>query len=443
MKRNILLFDPAAAADTGGGGGGGPITQAIAAAQPAPQNISTVQPNTDNQSTMPEPNWNDSNVDIDMFRPGNRPLVSPEPLFEKEAREAKAKSTPNNNEQSTETGEEGKEKDEDKVQPNAETNEDGTPKQVATETETIVPTDKSVEQSTQQQQQRVNQQADPLLEAYPELNVFGKKMDKGAREWVTARLRDNLKYKSEIAERDEALALAQKGLTKIPDSYYENQHAYVLLPQYQESFRNATLANQVQQHWNRQYVNVLNGKDWQPCNIDNNGQLVVGAPQKYTEEGMAYVMQAKDFANNQYQKLAGEVENIQQNFSTTVQQRVAKINQATSELFPAETWDNEKTPQGKTAAAIRQSVIELGITPANPAFNLLVKAGAALILERQFNQAQQKKKETNESIQKDVRKAGPTGNNTVGGGGSSGKSNGDEVTIDMFKAKLPSNRYYS
>ena len=51
-----------------------------------------------------------------------------------------------------------------------------------------------------------------------------------------------------------------------------------------------------------------------------------------------------------------------------------------------------------------------------------------------------KKVETQKSIAADVKKAGPTGSATVGGGGKK-VANGDDITIDDFTNLLTPSRY--
>ena len=74
---------------------------------------------------------------------------------------------------------------------------------------------------------------------------------------------------------------------------------------------------------------------------------------------------------------------------------------------------------------------DLGVAETNPLYNLLAKTGAALIMERQWRQSQMKKVDTQKAIAADVKKAGPTGSATVGGGGKK-VANGDDITIDDF-----------
>lgn len=416
------------------GASGGPISAAQAAAPQTNTNQQiAMNPQVDEAdltATLPAADYSkDKDLSLESFRDATtRPYQIPKP----QSIEAGAKP----DEQSNEAGEEGETQAEGEVQ-QGEVQSEGDGEGEQTE---VIPSTEPTGQSAQPQRS-----VDPLVSAFPEINIFGKKMDKSAREWVTARLRENLEVKKKLTETEQTLAQAQQGITKIPDSYYENQHAFILTPEWQRASVDNELARAVANHWNQQAVNVMNGKNWQPCEIKQDSRtgayhLIKGAEQKYSEEGMAQVMREKDYAVLQASQMSKELETVQSNFTQTVTQRMARIQQATTELFPKEVWEAKDTEQAKTVAEVRDGLKNIGISPSNPAYELLSRAGAALILTRKALAAAQKKQGTQQAVQKDIRRAGPTGNATVSGGGKQSGAGGD-VTVDDFRSKLPQSRY--
>lgn len=396
-----LLLDPVV--ETQGGAGEG-----LTAVAPEVNPFQTA-PETGNAAVMPSVDWDKEKIEIDDFL-GKGEQKIPEP-------------------QSKEAG---------KVETKAETTEEVPVEPVATE----VPVEGQTPTTTTEQPVV----KDPLAERFPEAMVFTKQMSKPAREYVAARLNEILAKEQAINERDEALKLAQQGRTKVPESYYENPYAFTLLPEYHAAAFNVTLAQKVEAHWAEQHRKIANGENWNDIEevYDKAGNLIDVKPSKTAYkpdgDGQHHVFRYLNHAERQMEKLVAERDNIARSFQQTHQQRVGKLQEVEKELFNPQRWDAKDTAEAKTLEGVRSGLRDLGVAETNPLYNLLAKTGAALIMERQWRQAQMKKVDTQKAIAADVKKAGPTGSATVGGGGKK-VANGDDITIDDFTNLLTPSRY--
>lgn len=285
----------------------------------------------------------------------------------------------------------------------------------------------------------------PLLEKHKGLDLALKNMSKPSREFVLSKFREfentsNANVKA-ITERDEALKAALAGKTQVPQSYYENPHAYQLLPEFQQMNNSTMLSQKVEQHWRQQRKNIFNGAPWRDLDEvkDARGNVV---DFRASDKELPANGDAQDLvdgywqdARTQLNQFAGYRENIIQQHQQGVQQVMGTIKKAVTDLFPPDKWDNKETAEFKLTENVRAGLRQLGVTPANPLFDMLAKAGAELIRLKDYVAAQQTSNSKKAEIAKDARKAGPTGNKVVsGGGGATG--NESDVTMDMFRSKL-------
>jgi len=405
MRVNKYLLDPLV--ETQGGAGEG-----LTAVAPEVNPFQTA-PETGNAAVMPPVDWDKEKIEIDDFL-GKGEQKIPEP-------------------QSKEAG---------KVETKVETTDDEP---------VVTPVVAEGEQQQQQVETKVEGEQqpvvkDPLAERFPEATVFTKQMSKPAREYFAARLNEILVKEQAINERDEALKLAQQGRTKVPESYYENPYAFTLLPEYHSAAFNVTLAQKVEAHWAEQHRKIANGENWNDIEevYDKAGNLIDVKPSKTMYkpdgDGQHHVFRYLNHAERQMEKLVAERDQIARSFQQTHQQRVGKLQEVEKELFNPQRWDAKDTAESKTLEGVRAGLRDLGVAETNPLYNLLAKTGAALIMERQWRQAQMKKVDTQKAIAADVKKAGPTGSATVGGGGKKVAS-GDDITIDDFTSLLTPSRY--
>lgn len=294
----------------------------------------------------------------------------------------------------------------------------------------------------EQQQQQVEEP--PIYKRFPEAKVFLKKMSNEAREFTVARLNDIIAKEAEVKEQAEALTLAQQGRQKIPDNYYENPNAIVLLPEFQRASFHTTLAEKIANHWNKQYESILEGEEWQDLEeiMDKSGNIVDVKPSatKVAASGSAQAMVGKYVrqAERQFELLSQHQEKLVGEFKQTVAAKIGGIRKAEDEFFPPEKYNKEGSPETTLTKQVSEGLRKIGITEANPAFGMLAKAGATILQLREYIQHNSKGAGRAESIAAKAKQAGPTGNMTKQAGG--GKVNEEEDTMADFNKILINKR---
>lgn len=357
---------------------------------------------------------------------------------------------PANSEQREEPLKDDKQSEDTKIGEEKETPAEG---EVQQDEDKGADTDASQTGKTNNEQQQANQDTgvkqatitttDPIFSRFPEAVAFSKNMAKPARENYMAQLRRVVELETIDKQKTDTIKQLAQGRTPIPDSYYENQHAYILLPEFQQANRDAELASAVHDHWLRQRISLQNGKEYRGLEIvqdpvSKQVTLKPSAPQPYSEDAMYQVENMYAGAVRQMNHFDGQRQSIMTGFHSQVNDRLSKIRSAETELFPPERWGKDDTHEGKMVASVKQGIRELGISEANPAFNLLALAGAALMIERQYRESLTKKADVKKGIAEDTRKAGPTGSSTSGGGG---KKTGEDENLDaMFRGFTQPNR---
>lgn len=420
-----LLLDPAEGETANAGGG-----SASAVADPTVATI--VQ--TANEAVMPEPDWSKgegSNVE-DFLNLGNKkeePATENKPVtvnskgneeeqakVDKEAEEAiKAEG------KGEAEGEEAKQEQQtdDKGEGHRQENADGKDKN----------------------QQQVEE--NPIHKRFPETKLFAKKMSKEAWTYVQGVLGDFLEKEAELQDTQKTLAMAQKGIAKIPDSYYDNPSAIVLLPEFQQASFGVNLAKQIADHWDKQYELILGGEEWYDLDDVTDAQgNVVGVkvnPTPQTPNAVAQHRIGKYLrrAETQLDTLTNHQNKLASDFQSMVSQRIGKIKEAEKELFKNPNWDKQGTPEYKLMEYVAKGVKNLGITEHNPAFTLLAKTGAAYLQLLDYVQSQQKKEDKSAKLEEKSRKAGPTGHVTGASGGSNeATGNGEDVMAAFNKVLI-------
>lgn len=278
-----------------------------------------------------------------------------------------------------------------------------------------------------------------IWDAYPAAKALQKKMANDARQFLEARLSELEATKKQKLEIENSLALAKQGRTQVPDSYYENAHAYVLLPEYQSAQANSALAQKIVQHWYEQKERVASGMDWYDIQEvrDAQGRLVDIKPAadaiKLDGKGVAAVDTQYMHSAQQFNELRNQAQHIAQNFRQNVNSRIEAIRKAENEIFANDNWAKKDTAEYKTAEQVADGIKKLGISESNPAFGLLKKTGAAYLMLREAYVALEKKQTQAASVQQKQRAAGPTTSSLKSGGGGVAPQ---EVSIDDFRGLL-------
>ncbi len=286
---------------------------------------------------------------------------------------------------------------------------------------------------------------DPIFKRFPAAKLFLKKMSNEAREFTIARLNDIVVKEAEISEQSQALALAQQGKQKIPDNYYENPNAIVLLPEFQRASFNVNLAARIADHWNAQLESVLNGEEWADLEeiMDKSGNVVdvraAAVKQPATGTAQAIIGKYVRQAERQHEMLNSYQEKLVNDFKTTVQAKIGGIRKAEDEFFPPERYSKEGAPEFQLTKQVSEGLKKIGITEANPAFSMLAKAGATILQLREYIQHNMKGATRTQNVADKAKQAGPTGKIVTGGaGGSEGK--GEEDVMAEFDKILINKR---
>lgn len=241
---------------------------------------------------------------------------------------------------------------------------------------------------------------------------------------------EHKKLADEIKARDAKIAELEKGVTKIPDSYYEHPQSFVLTPEFVEATNTYTNAQQLNNHWQQQLASIRKGaatfknielvdNKWQLVERDADAEAEVHIIAQLTESRQA---------------LIGAQQNLR-NLSSTHQNRVKEstswVMQKEGEYFPV--FDKPEFKE-KYEPVIQDTIKKL---PApfqrSPLARLLAKSLITNfelnnVLQNYLKQNPQPSKPGKPNIQK---QAGPTAGDVGASNGNDG--NGSEVTFEDFE----------
>jgi hypothetical protein len=263
-----------------------------------------------------------------------------------------------------------------------------------------------------------------------------KRASKEAREFTLARLEDLEREKAEKAELLKTVNTLKEGRTPVPESYYENPNAYVLLPEYHQVTQQVGIANAVVEHWTNALAKVKAGEEYQDLGVDANGNIIrlndaIPASPRAEAEITGYL----NHAINQSQRVQQQQQQLQQGFHAKVQQVFNNIAEVQEKFYPKDVWENKESQQYKITEQVREGLRGLGITPANPLYELFSRTTAALLMRNAANTVVAKETEKKARIEEVAKKAGPNGNATVNGGSATGVTTDGkkEVSFSDFK----------
>lgn len=251
-----------------------------------------------------------------------------------------------------------------------------------------------------------------------------------------------LDRKQKIAELNAAqqkVTELEKGIVKIPESYYEHPNAVVLTPEFEAASNDAQLANGIQQHWENQLTAIREGAvEFENLGFDNKNNVIkTKVPADAKAE--AYVLRALGEANNY---AIGRKANLQ----AIVNTHKSKVGEAIGQLsaFEKQSFSAFDKPENENL----RTLVEATKKTFHPSFAnnpLLSGYSKSLVAIQQLvgiiQQLQAKvgaptAPSTNGAppapiVPSDQRKAGPTAGSAGGGGGGAVIP---EVTMDDFNA---------
>ena len=251
-----------------------------------------------------------------------------------------------------------------------------------------------------------------ISEFSPEVTKLLKQMSNPAREFAVARMREVGEIKTKLAEAEKRAAELSTNAT--PQSYYENPNAYTLLPEYQSTVKNASIADAIAKHWENQLVKIELGEEWQDLEdaFDDKGKYLgprLGKAMKPTAQAKVELTRHLNHASQQFQTFQQKAAYIQTNFSNGVKQVMSKVQEKEREIFNTPEWSDAKSIEYKTAEHCAKIIRDTGVTEVNPLFGTAAKLAATVLLQRQYIQALAGNAERKTAVAAIATKVGPTG----------------------------------
>lgn len=252
-----------------------------------------------------------------------------------------------------------------------------------------------------------------------------KRMSNESFDFVSRELRESraakAKYESEVKAREEELTKLRTGKVEIPENYYENPDAVILTPEFKQAQENYALAQNVENHWAKQLAQLEKGEDW--VDLDNDpktGEIVYGKSHEPTPEARAYIQRQLSGAQNQTFRIGGELKSVVEGFQSRAGEFRNRIRDAEKTYMPY--FEDDKGEAYKVYQSVLPEVKKLGLSEANPAFTMLAKSIALnMMLSENLNKLAQERGKA-QSLQKDMKKAGPSAADFDSGGSNTPSS---------------------
>lgn len=250
--------------------------------------------------------------------------------------------------------------------------------------------------------------------------------------------------KAKLADVEKQYTEIKKGA--LPDNYYEHEKGYILSPDFEKAANTAIRAEQIANHWAAQYEAIRKGEPtWQDINVNpRTGELVLSDPMNVGKDTENKIQGYVNWANQQLMDKQYALRGISEKHSATHKQSVAEVTDFEKLAF--KNFDGEKAKEwepiikdtiNKTfPAAFRNNPLASGYAKALITIQQLGK----LVTDLQKNGVKPDdvtKTDDGKVISNDdKKKAGPTAGDLANAGGTNGKKDADDVTIDDFKAVI-------
>jgi hypothetical protein len=261
----------------------------------------------------------------------------------------------------------------------------------------------------------------------PELAPFFKQMSNDSFNRLKPIILEHKKQKEALALREQEVAKLKEG--RLPDHYYEHPEGYKLDPEFAEASAKTDVANTIVQHWREQLRKIRQGAvDYDHLYINNEGRYAMekrSADASAEGDIMLYYNNAQHEMIRERQKTEDFVKTFSDKHGQT-KNWVTDFESKAFSLFDKEEGKSLKLVVDDTLkafpSALRNSI----------GARLLAKS---LVTNQQLVEALRQVSATKATPAtakaEDKTKAGPTGAETMSG--SSGKSNGDDITIEDFE----------
>jgi len=243
---------------------------------------------------------------------------------------------------------------------------------------------------------------------------------------------------AELTQSKTALEEARKGITKIPDNYYENENAFILTPDFQQGVRRLNVANSIYSHWMDQLQKVREGaSDFDMIDFDSKqGQFVVTGKIKADDKSELKLMSYVNFAQNQLTQEQQNVQAIQNSHKTKYQQSVASLQQIDQQFFSGlNKEENKKIYDPLIADTISKLPTAVQNSPLAPvtAKALVLCTVLAGLLQQAANKINGAPQPSTNGDKSTNRQIQPSAAEIAGGGDGKSNKDTDSFTIDDFK----------
>lgn len=161
----------------------------------------------------------------------------------------------------------------------------------------------------------------------PEEVAWFKKMDNQAFNALKPQYLEFKKLKTE----HETLKQQYDSATKT--TFFEQEGAYKLTPEYEHLSSNVNLLDAEISHWEEQLGRIAAGEQWIPIELDSKGNPVLGAPRDASSQAQGQVVAALTKANVLRSDISGKLSSLQDKFTTQHKGFVTKLAEVEKDIF--------------------------------------------------------------------------------------------------------------
>ena len=275
--------------------------------------------------------------------------------------------------------------------------------------------------------------------------IWLKRMPYEAYEYFSKTLRESRKldedYKTKSKIYEDKIKVLETGKQVLPESYYENENAFVLSPEFNNLQTYVQTAKAVESHWSEQLALFEKGENWTTLVKDpKTGEIVLGEEREYNADDKVYLLKQLHGSSNQLAEWQNEANRFIGSFKERHQNYIKSVNENREKMLPV--FKDKESVEYKTYEAIKPTVEKWGINKNNPAFDFLAQAVALNLVFRDALTSILTEKQKAIDSKEEQRLAGPTMNNLSGGSSSANGSNRNkEVSMADFDKILSPGKY--
>lgn len=275
---------------------------------------------------------------------------------------------------------------------------------------------------------------------YSGLNDDEVKLFKNMSAESYRKMRPIYEQHKKIADREAQIAEREKkAVNAMPKGVFDNEHAYILSPQFKQAHQAAEAFRFESDYWAKQLAAIESGEQWKPLMRDTKtGELFEGKPVDATPQAKADVLRNLTQATHQHSIHQQRLQEVQGGFAQRRNAIVEGVRNYEKQFF--HFFEGENNPHKAAIDALLQ-VIPEDIRD-HPLASGYAKAMHTIRLLHENNQKLQAAANMKAKAASDAKLAGPT-MSRVNNGAASKPSNGDDfskLSYDDVLAKFNSRR---